>query len=304
MDISVVIPAHGRTDLLVRCLVSLKRGRQGDGDYEICVVDDGGGIDERSVRDGAEPDYPLVWRSFPVSRGRSAARNEGIRSTSGGIVVFLDSDMEAREGFLAAHSNRHRNRPRTAVIGGIEWPSGGSFLRYIGSRGVAKLTPGDEVPCRYFVTGNASVARSDLPAGNAFDETLPGWGGEDLDLGLRLREAGVTFVSAPEAASYHHFDGDLRGHVARTRLYGEKTLPVLTGRRPELARDLRLDLLESPLWRAAVSGAVAGPVCLAARIFDRLPLPDAVFDYLTFAAYARGWLTGSGGGRDDREERK
>ena len=304
MDISVVIPAHAGTELLVRCLVSLKRGCQGAGDYEVCVVDDGGGIDEGGIREAAKPDYPLVWRSFSVSRGRSAARNEGIRSTSGEIVVFLDSDMEARAGFLDAHSVRHRNHPRTAVIGGIEWPSGGSFRRYIGSRGVAKLGPEDDVPCRYFVTGNASVVRTDLPAGNAFDESLPGWGGEDLDLGLRLRDAGVTFVSAPEAASYHHFDGDLSGHIARTTLYGEKTLPLLTGCRPELARELRLDLLASPLWRAAVSGAVTGPVCLAARIFDRMPLPDVVFDYLTFAAYARGWLKGSGSRQYGREEGK
>ncbi len=293
MDISVIIPAHGRTDLLVRCLRSLGRERQGVAGAEICVVDDGSGIVRDAVIDAASPGYPVLWHAFGEIRGRSAARNEGIRHTTGRIVVFLDSDMEAGAGFLRAHLDAHGKHPRAAVIGSIDWPGGGSFLRYIGSRGVAKLAPGDTAPAKYFVTGNASVARADLPEGDVFDESLPGWGGEDLDLGFRLAEQGLSFVHEPDARSYHHFDGDLAGHAARTRRYGESALPVLAGRHPGLERELKLDLLESPLWRIAVSGAVFHPVMLLARVLDGVHVPDKMFDYLTFAAYARGWLAGS-----------
>jgi GT2 family glycosyltransferase len=215
-----------------------------------------------------------------------------VRATSGEIVVFLDSDMEAREGFLAAHLAAHRAQPRSAVIGRIVWPRGGGFLRYIGSRGAAKLAPGEKAPPWYFVTGNASVERRDLPGDAPFDETIPGWGGEDLDLGLALARTGVGFMYVPEAVSDHHFTGTLTGHLVRTFAYGRDSLPVLVGKHPELRRILRLNLLDSFTWRLAVSGAVYRPAAALALSLDRFPLPGALYDYLTFSAYARGWLEG------------
>jgi len=290
MTLSVIIPAHGREELLVRCLASLKKDIMSGSDCEVCVVDDGSGLDGDSVRMQIAAGESFIWRSFKKPRGRSAARNKGIRSTSGDIIVFLDSDMEVREGFLRAHLLSHKRNPHTAVIGKIEWPKGGSFFRYIGSRGVAKLSPGETVPPWYFVTGNASVERRDLPGEKAFNENFPGWGGEDLELGLRLQTAGVGFAYEPDAAACHNFSGTLAGHIDRTARYGEGALPVLVKRYPELERILRLDLLKSPIWRLAVRQPISAPVLWAARILDPLPLPNGLFDYLTFGAYARGWM--------------
>ncbi len=203
--------------------------------------------------------------------------------------------MEVAPGFLEAHAAVHREHPRSVAVGRIVWPRGGGFLRYIGSRGAAKLRPGDPVPPWYFVTGNASIERKDLPPGDTFDGSIPGWGGEDLDLGLALARVGVGFVHAHDAAAFHHFTGTLSGHLERTRSYGRYSLPVLVGKHPELRRILRLNLLDSAIWRALVSDGVFQPVSTLARTFDAFPLPDALYDYLTFAAYARGWLDRSGG---------
>ncbi|MFC1528343.1 glycosyltransferase family 2 protein [Candidatus Latescibacterota bacterium] len=290
MLISIIIPAFGRNELLIRCLTSLNRNTQGDLDYEVCVVDDGSGLDEAAVRKIVAANYPLVWRSFKTTRGRSAARNEGIYSTSGKILVFLDSDMEAREDFISSHSTYHSKYTRTAVVGTIQWPEGGSFLRYISSRGVAKLKPGEKVPPWYLVTGNASVKRQDLPEDVVFDESLSGWGGEDLDLGMKLHSGGIEFMYAPEAISYHNFGGNLTGHIKRTALYGKSALPVLVERYPELKKILRLDLLNSVIWRLAVHNLFFFPAFRTARILDSFPLPAYLFDYLTYAAYAGGWL--------------
>ncbi len=292
MNLSVIIPAYGKEELLIRCLTSLDRNMQGDYDYEVCVVDDGSGLDENSVRQRVSPKYPLKWRSFTSVIGRSTARNEGIRSTTGDIIVFLDSDMETREGFIFAHIKSHREHPRTAVIGKVIWPKGGSFLRYIGSRGVKKLRHGETVQPWYYSTGNSSVRRCDLPGDNVFDETLQGWGGEDLDLGLKLHAAGLDFMYVPEALSYHNYDGDLSGHLHRTELYGRNTLPVLVERYPGLEKILRLDLMNSIVWRMVVHKKFFTSVARAANILDSFPLPALVFDYLTFAAYSRGWLMG------------
>jgi len=293
MSLSVIIPAYGRTELLIRCIHSLGRTLQGDLDYTVCVIDDGSGIDEAYVRDKAQIDYPLEWISFPSNRGRSAARNEGIRATSGDIIVFLDSDMEASKDFLSAHLLCHEKHLKTAAVGRIIWPHSGGFMNYISARGVRKLADGDTVPPWYFVTGNASVPRSELPADAPFDETLPVWGGEDLDLGMRLHSTGINFVSVPEAVSYHNFEGTLRQHVERTRLYGTKALPVLIGRYPDLYHVVRLDMLDSPAGRFLVNSSVFYPLYVFARLFNFSPLPSKLYDYLTFAAYARGWLEGN-----------
>lgn len=304
MSLSVIIPVHGREDLLVRCLRALDRPLQGGLEYEVCVVDDGSGLDKTRVRERAGVSYPLLWRAFAANRGRSAARNEGLAATTGGIVVFVDSDMEAREGFLRAHRDAHAGSPHTAVVGNSLWPRTGGFHRYIGTRGVAKLAPGEAVPPWYFVTCNASVERADLPGERPFEENITGWGGEDLALGMELSRRGVRFGFAPGAQTYHHFTLPLAGHVTQTYRYGRTALPLLVSRYPELRDILRLRLLGTRRWRMLVSSPVFRPVLAAARMLDRLPLPAAVYDYLTFAAYARGFLdarrdgrTGMNGGR-------
>jgi glycosyltransferase involved in cell wall biosynthesis len=290
MTISVIIPAHGREELLIRCLKSLDKSVQGDMDYEVCVIDDGSGLDEGRIRGKSGASYPLIWKRFEKGRGRSAARNEGVRATTGSNIIFLDSDMEARGGFIRAHAASHVNRPHIAAIGKIFWPKGGGFLRYIGSRGITKLKPGRDAPPWYFVTGNSSVERANLPGNAPFDETIPGWGGEDQDLGMKLAHAGIKFVPAPEAKAYHHFHGTLGEHLHRTELYGIGSLPVLADRYPELGRALHLDLLQSPAWRMLISTPVYVAFSRIAETLDGFPLPSKLFDYLTFAAYSRGFL--------------
>lgn len=290
MVLSVVIPAYGKSELLVRCLASLHAPTGTT--FEVCVIDDGSGLDEHDIRGRAQVSYPLIWRAFDTPMGRSAARNEGIRSTSGDIIVFLDADMEACTRFLDAHLKGHRTHPGTVVIGKIQWPKAGSFHRYIATRGVSKLSGEGPAPPWYFVTGNSSLARGNLPATAPFDESLSGWGGEDMDLCMKLHAAGVSFRYIPDAVSFHHFDGTLTSHIRRTSAYGNMTLPVLVERYPAIREITRLNHLDSFMWRVLVSGVVFRPACLIAELFDRLPLPLCLFDYLTFAAYARGWLEG------------
>ena len=290
MFISVIIPAYGRKDVLIRCLKSLDKNT--DIEYEVCVIDDGSGLDENDVRMKSDVSYPLIWRSFDIQKGRAAARNEGISSTTGEIIVFLDSDMEPLDGFLEAHLKSHLKHPHTAAIGRIIWPEGGSFFKYVGARGVNKLKESYHVPPWYFVTGNVSIERKDLTSISPFDETLPGWGGEDLDLGMRLNEAGITFTFTHEAQSYHNFNGNLKTHIDRTFSYGCNTLPILIDRYPEISRITKIHLLDSVIWRFFINKLVFNAILFFTSVFEALPLPAILYDYLTFAAYARGWLKG------------
>jgi hypothetical protein len=58
-------------------------------------------------------------------------------------------------------------------------------------------------------------------------------------------------------------------------------------------RITRLERLSSPLRRFLVGDICFRPAGFLAEKLDFLPLPDALFDYLTYAAYARGWMEGT-----------
>ena len=119
-----------------------------------------------------------------------------------------------------------------------------------------------------------------------------GWGGEDQDLGMRLFSSGIRFINASDAVSRHLLEGTLSEHVQRTALYGEHTVPVLVERHPELHSALHLDFLGTVRGKLAVNSVVFHFLYILARMFDPLSPPMKLYDYLTFTAYARGWLKG------------
>src|SRR5436190_11436655 len=89
--VSVVIPVFNRAVAVRRAIDSVLA--QTFQDFEIIVVDDGSTDDTaESVSSFQDPRITLIRHDR--KRGGSAARNTGIRSSSGAYVAFLDSDDE------------------------------------------------------------------------------------------------------------------------------------------------------------------------------------------------------------------
>jgi len=87
--VSVVIPTFNRAGVVVRAIDSvLSQTRPPD---ELVVVDDGS-TDETAARLRAE--FPRVRLIRQANRGVSAARNAGVRATTGEWIALLDSDDE------------------------------------------------------------------------------------------------------------------------------------------------------------------------------------------------------------------
>src|SRR5262245_37954744 len=92
-DVSIIIPAYNRIDLLretlVSCLIQTYQN------YEVIVVDDGS---EEDIAKAVELvcldfDAPGVVRYIRQPHlGSNAARNLGLRETMGELIQFLDSD--------------------------------------------------------------------------------------------------------------------------------------------------------------------------------------------------------------------
>jgi len=89
MNISVVIPTYNRVELLKRSIDSVIN--QTIKPFEIIIVDDGS-------NDGTEAMVKKKYDSLKLikqkNKGASAARNSGIKASSGEWICFLDSDDE------------------------------------------------------------------------------------------------------------------------------------------------------------------------------------------------------------------
>jgi glycosyltransferase involved in cell wall biosynthesis len=97
---SVIIGAYNDWVPLDRCLSSLAE-QTGSPRFEVIVVDDGS-------KDPA-PEFILRWSScYPLTvvrqahSGVAAARNRGVRVSSGSVLLFADADCRFQENCLAA----------------------------------------------------------------------------------------------------------------------------------------------------------------------------------------------------------
>lgn len=86
--VSVIIPTHNRADVLGRAVASVLA--QTWTDFELIVVDDGSTDHTAAVL--AEFDDPRLTGMHQENKGVSAARNLGIRASSGRFIALLDSD--------------------------------------------------------------------------------------------------------------------------------------------------------------------------------------------------------------------
>jgi GT2 family glycosyltransferase len=307
---SIVIPTYRREALLRDLIISLA-AQKTSYEYDVTVVGDGTEVSADTVGPGAG-DLRIRFISLPEKVGRGAARNAGISASTGDVVVFLDDDMTVVEGFLEAHMKNHATAgagqaatagDNTVVIGDVLSPpeySKLSLARYIERQGVRKLASRADIPPKCFRTGNASVARSLLERAGMFDESIKHYG-EDMDLAVKLADAGARFVFSEEAAAFHHHPPDIDDMILKMREYGKYTVPVLVERHPYLRTALRIHLAEPPQpgaeplsltmrkvgLRLALTPPVYGLV-LAAMQFNP---PDALmfpmYDYVRAYNYIR-----------------
>ena len=85
-NVSVVIPSHNSAQFLPEAIESILE--QSYPPFEVIVVDDGSTDDTKEVCDR----YPKVKYVYQNNQGVAAARNTGLRVSTGEYILFLDSD--------------------------------------------------------------------------------------------------------------------------------------------------------------------------------------------------------------------
>src|SRR5213075_1874433 len=112
----IIIPTRERAGHLARALASLSEQAR-DAGVEILVVDDGPDAQARAAAERAGARYVAHERSL----GLNAARNTALAETDADWLLFVDDDVEARPGWLAAllHAARSAGDDVGALAGAI-----------------------------------------------------------------------------------------------------------------------------------------------------------------------------------------
>lgn len=204
--ISVIVPTHNRRALLERKLRALE-GQPGE--FEVIVVADGCTDDTVGWLRGYEASYPIRYLESE-GKGAAHARNRGAEVAEGEILLFSDDDVIPHPGWIAAHQAAHSS-PNTVAVGRLALP------KHL-SKGVSFSGP------RAFwwnATGaNTSLQRRMFEQAGGYDEGFSDYGGEDPDLGYRLRKAGARFAYVPAASAEHWDEGYSQNLMAKARKAG------------------------------------------------------------------------------------
>ena len=258
MSLSVVVVTHVGGDRLRRCVRAIDAQLQ-PGDERLVVV-------------SAGPDTCDVQGLDAVLDLRANVRfarasNAGFAATSGGLVVLLNDDTVAQDGFLEAFRGRAPGlyQPRIRLADGTGrldnvghglFPDGFNWARgREDDDGPAYQAQGEVGACSGAAMG---IHRDVLDAIGPFDEDLEAFG-EDVDLSLRAWRAGFPLIYLPQAVIEH----ELGGSYGR---YGADKIFLVERNRVRVAvRNLPLGaVLTMPVWTTARLAGL-GVAALAGR---------------------------------------
>jgi glycosyltransferase involved in cell wall biosynthesis len=182
--VSVIIPTYNRASLLRHAIESVL-GQTYD-DYELIIVDDGSTDNTAEVV--ARNSSDKIIYVHQQNRGRSAARNHGIRIATGEYIAFLDSDDMFLSAKLESQVKVLDDNPAIGLVysHAKNVDENGDFLAYHYEGDFS----GRIYPEMLFIKNNlittptVMVRASILSEVGGFDETLHIC--EDLDLWRRI----------------------------------------------------------------------------------------------------------------------
>ncbi|MBS7246835.1 MAG: glycosyltransferase [Candidatus Jordarchaeales archaeon] len=214
--VTVVVPTYNRVNHVVECLESVFRQKP---DWcSVLVIDnlsDDGTGELLRERYGWRGDFRLVSPSRRISIAE--ARNYGLREAEGDVVVFIDDDCVACDGWLENLVSPLRLDESIGCVGGRIRPIFlGQPPRWLRRDvyGLLGLTDwGDSAKDIFFpIGGNMALRREVAMKVGGFQEKLGPRGvklfGEEISISERLRKAGYRVVYEPRAVVLHKLWGE------------------------------------------------------------------------------------------------
>lgn len=198
MRATLQLCTYNRAQLLERVLDACFEQTVSGADYEVVLVNDGSTDDTPTTiaRAQMRATCPFTIVNQP-NGGLAKARNAGIAAATGERIILIDDDVLPLPTFVAEHLRSQSAHPEAIVRGAA-----------INTESFDDLPPPvwsiRNYSGNYFWTTNVSVPLRTLRDAGGFNESFAEYGWEDIDVGLRLRFAGVKAVFNPRALVYHY----------------------------------------------------------------------------------------------------
>jgi len=213
--LSIIIPTHNSELTIKQCIESLTSQSFPREKFEIIVVDDGSTDQTTSIAKKVGADSIIITE--PCFQGK--ARNIGVENAKANLIGFIDSDCEAKDGWvetvvkeletLQAIGGSVQNGNPHSLVAWAEYFVEFSFFNEFKQRFVSKIgLPGCNLAC----TREAFVK-----AGGFSEERLS----EDVRFNECLLRAGVDHFFVPELQVKH---------LCRTKLKKASTNMKLLGK--------------------------------------------------------------------------
>jgi glycosyltransferase involved in cell wall biosynthesis len=210
MKISVILPATNESVLLQRTVEQFVATLPANS--EVIVVDNGstdGCAD--FLAEGKWENVHLIRSTEPL--GVSAARNRGLAVARGEVVVFSDAHMDVPERWwqplvrtlnlpnvgVAAPGIGVMGRPDLSAACGQRIANNNLRLEWL------PLKSTEPRPVPTLGGGFMAMRHETLKRAGAFDEGMPQWGSEDLEICVRYWLLGYEVWVVPEVTVLHYF---------------------------------------------------------------------------------------------------
>ncbi len=248
--ISVVIGTYNQRLVLQKVLESFEAQTLDKKLYEVIVVDSSSTDGTDHLLSMFESRCQIKYRIQP-NKGKAAARNRGIREASSNLILITDADMIADPYLLHYHLEAHQRMGPACFEGltynlkSLDWPPETSSLNPYISRNYKNKK---KLGWYYFLTGNVSFSKSIFESAGGFDESFQGYGWEDLELGYRLFQKGISLIYLKDAVNYHYHLITEEEDIKRNVKKGESAR-IFLEKYPELKWFLGLNPLSVWLWK-------------------------------------------------------
>jgi len=226
--ISIIIPAYNSESQIKRCIRSITSQTYPREKYEIIVVDDGSTDNTVAAAKASGADLVITSEHY----SQSHARNIGVKHSNGKILAFIDSDCEAKDGWL---ETIEKEIVHNEVIGGpllngynnsyISWAE---YLMEFSNfsehkkRGFVNFIPG----------GNQVFTKTAFLRTDGFSEVLKVYEtgklpelslSEDVFICNSLRKKGIQILFVPELQVYHYGRKNIAKYLLNMDRFGRRT---------------------------------------------------------------------------------
>ena len=282
-SISVIVPVRNSAKTIGDLLDSLMSLEYDPDKLEIVVVDGDSSDGTRKIVE----EYPVLFVD-EEGKGLNAARNTGIKWSTGEIVAYTDGDCVVPPGWARSIAKNFRS-PMVGFVGGnVEGYDKGNFLSIYMDETFFQAKPSfkwrrvaTRLNLRHFPAGcNMAFRRDALAKIDYFDERIE-YGFDDLIPVEEVGDTGFQIVLDPEVYVYHQHRTLLGEMLLQHFNYGRGGAKLMrVKRRSKLAQWFTTYLISSTFSLALISALLA----LGLLLKQPVPLEIALGTFTFFYA--------------------